>query len=359
MNIEMLPIISRLKPTVWTLHDPWALGGHCIHHFDCKKWKTHCGDCPYLDRPFVIDHDDTALKFEIKKQAIQNSDISAIVASQWMEDKVKQSPIWKGKRVYRVPFGVNQDIFKPVGIKKAKEKLGINENDFVLFFRSDNSPYKGLDTIKLVLSQIKTNRNIVILTVGSIGLLCDFKKQYHIKEFGWINNDNKLADLYQACDLFLMPSKQEAFGMMAIEAMSCGKTVVAIANDTALPGTINAQRCGVAVKENDYTTEIQRLINNPNEIVQRGIDSLLFAKSNYNKDVYVKKIIEIYKDVIKNHQTDKSVEHIQEQLSLYRTEAKVKLPIYYRYAIRPILRIFLPKYRIKHEFDSKFGHSIF
>ncbi|MDR1236516.1 MAG: hypothetical protein LBJ96_05950, partial [Holosporaceae bacterium] len=66
IDISLLPIITKLKPTVWTVHDPWALSGHCIHHFDCEKWKTGCGDCPYPDKPFAINFDDTALQFELK-----------------------------------------------------------------------------------------------------------------------------------------------------------------------------------------------------------------------------------------------------------------------------------------------------
>ena len=94
-DIKYLPIITRLKPSVITLHDPWILGGHCIHHFDCEKWKAHCYDCEYLDVPFAINNDTSALEFELKKEAIQKSNIAAIVASKWLENQIIQSQIWK------------------------------------------------------------------------------------------------------------------------------------------------------------------------------------------------------------------------------------------------------------------------
>ncbi len=48
------------------------------------------------------------------------------------------------------------------------------------------------------------------------------------KEYAWVYDDNKLAELYQASDIFLMPSNYESFGMMAIEAMSSGVPVLSI-----------------------------------------------------------------------------------------------------------------------------------
>ena len=38
-SLITLPKLSKMKPTVWTLHDPWAITGHCFHPFDCVKWK--------------------------------------------------------------------------------------------------------------------------------------------------------------------------------------------------------------------------------------------------------------------------------------------------------------------------------
>jgi glycosyltransferase involved in cell wall biosynthesis len=214
-----------------------------------------------------------------------------------------------------------------------------------------------LDIIKLALSQIEIDKKVVILTVGTVGLLYDIEKKYSIKEFGWLSDDFKLAELYQACDLFLMPSKQETFGMMASEAMSCGKTVLSVNNDTALPDTICAPECGIAIEENDYPSELQRLINNPYELTQRGEKSLLFARDNYGKGTYVKKMIAVYEDIMKNHVTDETVKYILDQLKLHSLDNKInkaKMPAYYRYLVRPMLRALFSKHRVKYEFDQKF-----
>ena len=45
-SLAALPMLSRLRPSVWTFHDPWAMTGHCIYPLECTRWQTGCGGCP-------------------------------------------------------------------------------------------------------------------------------------------------------------------------------------------------------------------------------------------------------------------------------------------------------------------------
>lgn len=290
-----LPFISAYKPTVMTLHDPWTLGGHCVHHNDCRKWVTHCGDCPDLSLMFVRDTDTSALEFAIKKFSIQNANIHAIVASKWMEEKVRQSPIWRGKKITRIPFGIEQSIFKPSEQIQIRKELGIDDDSIVLFARTERY-FKGLKIIQSALQGLSSYK-IFLLTVGEKGLLENLPTNIRHEDFGWLTDDLKLAKLYQAADMFLMPSECETFGMMAIEAMSCGKMVLAL-NGTALPSVINSPECGIAVDKENFASELRRLCSNLDEVRERGQKSLKFALSAYNKKKYLKQIIRVYKDAM-------------------------------------------------------------
>ena len=86
------PWLSKLKPAVWSLHDPWALTGHCVHPFDCEGWKTGCRPCPHLDYPFAMRQDRAWLNYKLKDLAYRHSRLHLIVASRWMLRKVEQSP---------------------------------------------------------------------------------------------------------------------------------------------------------------------------------------------------------------------------------------------------------------------------
>ncbi|MEI0557278.1 glycosyltransferase [Brachyspira intermedia] len=320
-NLNLLPLMSKLKPIVWTLHDPWLLGGHCAYPIKCDKWQNQCEDCEHLDTIFELDKDTTALNFEIKRDIIERSDISFIVASKWMERLAKKSPMCKDKDIYYVPFGIDQNIFKPEDMHKVRKELEIDNDAFVIMFRACHIPYKGVDIIKKCLEKISTNKKIVVITVESKSMIDEFKDKFKIIDFGWVKDDILLAKLYQSCNIFLMPSRREAFGMMAIEAMSCGKMVLGL-EDTSLKEIINAPECGIVCKEEEYPNKLQYLIDNPDEIREREKKSLEFAKKNYAKDVYVDRMIEVYKQIMSKHKLESKYEAILDQLDKYVSNNK-------------------------------------
>lgn len=312
-DIQLLPLMSRFKPIVWTLHDPWALGGHCIHHFDCEKWKKQCGDCSSLKVPFGLQSDNSALNFALKKDAIKNSNFEIVVASEWMKRKVEQSPIFEGKKINIIPFGINQEIFKPSDRSDLRKKLGIQKDALAILFRSDHSGFKGMDVINYVLKNIHSKKSIVLLVLKD--KLKENSKNFEVKEYGWVNDDKLLAQIYSASDIFLMPSTVEAFGMMAIESMSCG-TLPIVLDGTALPDTVNAPECGVATKRDkeEYLKAVQYYIDHEDERNERAKKCLEFARKNYNKDDYVDKIIKVYEEAMIKHKLSEEDKFLLEQL---------------------------------------------
>lgn len=320
-DINYLPLLASLKPVVITLHDSFFMGGHCIHHFDCNKWQSQCFDCEYLEVPFCIGQDDTALSFLQKKLAIENSNICAIVASHWMYEKASLSPIWKNKTIFHLPFGVDQQVFCPKDKLEAKKNLGISPDSFVIMVRAQNTPFKGLDLVKEALGALSAQKKITIITVAEKGLLAEFATQYAVLDFGWVCEQAKLAELYQACDVLLMPSRQEAFGMMAIEAMSCAACVLALdTGGSALKTVINAPECGIAASRDDLAKTLQGLVDDPALGQQYGVKALKYAKAHYGKDIYVKGMIGIYTKVVAQSRPDVNATVVISQISKHCAE---------------------------------------
>jgi glycosyltransferase involved in cell wall biosynthesis len=308
-NLSLLPLLTALKPSILTIHEPFFTTGHCIQPLDCERWKTGCGDCPYVNLNFALDMDVSALNWEIKRDIFKRSQLDIIVASKHMQNWVKQSPILSHFDAHLIPFGLDLTRFAPGDAGNAKKKLGIPQENIVLCFRADLSPFKGLKYITEALQRLSVNVPLTLLTVGCVDLLDSFRGRFQIIDNTWHLDDNAMLDFYRAADIFLMPSTAEAFGMMAMEAMACGKPVV-VFDGTALPETIFAPQGGIAVPQGDVdamTHELEQLISNREKRLQLGEQARKLAVQHYNNDNYVSRVIDVYNDVIdKRIITDRS-----------------------------------------------------
>jgi glycosyltransferase involved in cell wall biosynthesis len=347
-NINDLEVIAELKPTIWTLHDPWVLSGHCIHHNDCDHWKTQCKNCPFLGEEFKIQHDNTALQFKRKRKSLENANVHLVVSSNWMKEKVLQSPFLKDKVVSVIPFGVDQEIFAPGDSRRGRSKHKISSKENVVFARVD-SAFKGTRILEDALNFAARTNDVTLITVGEIGILKNLNSRVRHIELNWINDVYDLVDIYRACDIFLMPSERESFGVMAIEAMSCGKTVLALdITSSALPETINSPHCGMAVPENQFGLELVKLLESPDIREQRGKLSLDFASKEYNLENYVASTLDLYKEVVKKFRPSAEGETILDQtrqnISTYRSGENNRQSVQSREVLRIRGHIYAAKY---------------
>jgi len=301
LSIPSLMDISREKHVVLTLHDPWFLTGRCVHFYDCDKWKIGCNNCKHLDNLFPFTKDNCNNMWNIKKEVFHNSNIDIVVSSKWMYDNVKSSPIFgENVRLHLIPFGINLDKYKNYNKKaELKEKFGFDKDDVVLFLRAQME-FKGTEYILEALEKLKTNKKIGILTCNEIGLFNGMKDKYKVVDLGNINED-EVIDAMNACDIFLMPSKGESFGMMTVEAMACEKPVI-IFNNTALPSVTFAPECGYLVEDRnsfELSKAIKKLVDDDKERIKRGKLGRKYCEEYYDYDNYNSKLKKLYYEISK------------------------------------------------------------
>lgn len=111
-------------------------------------------------------------------------------------------------------------------------------------------------------------------------------------------NKNKIFNL---ADIFLFPSLNEGFGLVGVEAMVCGKPLIASEN-TSLVEIVQDGINGYLAKTSnldDWVDKTSRLIEEK-ELRQRfGKAGRQFVKQNFTWRKVAEKTIEIYKDLIK------------------------------------------------------------
>ena len=306
--ISLLQIYNE-KKVVISIHDPWWVTGRCVHYGDCDKWKAGCLNCEYLDTMFPFKKDNCNVMWRLKQIIYQNINPDIIVHSKYMLDLINQSPLTSHfNKVHFIPLGIDLEMFNnQLSQEEARTKLKINKNNIVLFFRNQ-AEFKGVEHIVKALKKIKTDKKITILTCDGKSGLDELKDKYDIIQLGKIKN-NLLVYAYNACDIFIMPSRGESFGMMAVEAMACSKPVI-IFNNTALPSVTFAPECGVLVEDKNseqLMEKIKYLIENPQERIRRGQLGRKICQENYDINKYNKKIIDLYREIYYSKKEEKKI----------------------------------------------------
>lgn len=300
LSLYSLLKISKEKKVILSLHDPWMLTGRCIHFFKCDKWKTGCKSCNNLDSLFSFTKDNCHMMWNLKKQVFDNIDVDLVVPSTWMLDLLKESYLnTKLENAHYIPFGIDREAFAKVKYKKARARYGFKDDERVLFLRAQND-FKGTPYVLEALKKINTKEKIVVLTCDQEHLLDEVADKCKIVDLGHIQMDEMIYAM-NACDIFLMPSVGESFGVMAIEAMSCKKPVV-VFNNSALPSVTKAPTCGYLVKDrdsNDLMKAIKTLLEDKKECKKRGNLGYKIVKEIYTNEKYIENLEKLYETVYK------------------------------------------------------------
>jgi glycosyltransferase involved in cell wall biosynthesis len=307
ISLYDLKWLVGLKPSVWTFHDPWPLTGHCVHPMGCEGWLGGCAPCPFLDRLFPLLQDHADQLWRIKRRLFSELDLDVVVASDWMLDMVRRSPVTSHlENVHLIPFGIDSQLFPPNDAQaSSRRRLGIPESDFVVLFRASTWEGKGLSYILDALGSRQPTRPTTLLALGESGLVQGLQRDYRIVDLGWVDDETLYPLLFSACDVFLMPSLAEAFGLMAVEAMAAGRPVVCF-EGTALPSVTHAPECGIAVPAGDAAAlraVVDRLASDPSEAAHRGRLGRSIVAEDYGFERYLDSMADLYGSVLSRHRS--------------------------------------------------------
>ncbi len=303
-SILSLPFLGKKKPIVWTLHDPWALTGGCEHSFDCDKWKTGCSPlCPYPRCTSLFKRYTPYIHWRIKKWVYKRMKLTLVVSSEWMYEKVKISPLLNHLPCKLIPFGIDINKFKFKDNFNYKSHFNIPNFHKIIAFRNTglkNDKFKGLKWLKQALEIYEPTTPTTLLIIENDEGFLDLKSKYNIINLGWIDGE-KLVNVLSAADIFLMPSIQESFGLMAVEAMSCETPVITF-DGTALKSIVS--NSGIVVESKNsfaLANAIKSLLENDNyrKVLSKASRDIIVDKFQYK--FYVQNHIKLYNEILINN----------------------------------------------------------
>ena len=133
-------------PIVWTMHDCWAITGHCAHfdYVKCEKWKTECSKCiqkkAYPKNTFVSR---AKSNYRLKKKIFNKcNNLTIVTPSKWLYDVISQSFLKKHK-LKIINNGIDLTKFKPTN-GELKEKNNLKNKFIILGVASSWNEKKGL-----------------------------------------------------------------------------------------------------------------------------------------------------------------------------------------------------------------------
>lgn len=261
-DLRALATLSRHVPIVWTLHDTWAMTGHCAYFIDCPRWETGCGQCPDLQRPPAIRQDRTADNWQRKQAIYAQSRLAVATPSRWLMDVVERSMLQPWQRQV-IPNGVNTHIYNPGDQHAARTALGLPQDSFICMFIansiSSTNIYKDVTTVEQAVRKVMQQEPEAPLLFVCVGAGGDLPDDDRIRHTGYLADPAQVALYYRAADLLLHAANADNYPCVILEALACGTPVIGTAVG-GIPEQITDRQTGFLVPRGDSNVMAQRLM---------------------------------------------------------------------------------------------------
>ena len=221
-------ILASGKPVVWTMHDAWPATGICHYPRECTKFKTGCHHCLLLPNG-GSSHDLSAKRWKRKQRMLEKREISYVTCSKWLGAQAKASGLLKAQKVITIPNPIDVRIFHKDNREDACKALGLPTDKQVILFVSQRvtDQRKGMTYLikavdKLVEKHPEIKKNTCIAVLG--GQTEKVAKEFALPIYplGYISNEKKIVQAYNAATLFVLPSLEDNLPNTIMEAMACG-----------------------------------------------------------------------------------------------------------------------------------------
>ncbi len=303
-SLSALSQLTERYPVVWTLHDMWGLTGHCGYAYDCNRWETGCGSCPYLNEYPPLKVDRTSFLWKQKEKIYRRSRLTLVSPSQWLRDLIKKSPLLRNFEVRVIPYGVDLKVFRPVDREEARKELNLPKEAFIILFGAAFAAEerKGKSFITEVLSRLSQNisEKIFFAEFGSAFEDLNTSTGIPKKIFGVVQDEKKLAMLYSAADVFICPSLADNLPNTVLESLACGTPVVGF-NVGGIPETIQHLKTGYLARYrdvHDLVSGIQYFVREKDHVLMTRAHCRQFAEAQYSLEHEVKEHLSLYLEVI-------------------------------------------------------------
>jgi len=210
------------------------------------------------------------------------------------------------KKCVPVPYGIDTAQFASSTIwaeatAAVRERYGTP----LILFNGRLVHYKGLDCLLKALKWV--DATLILIGYGELEEpLRNLAERLSLAErvhfLGRVENHETPA-YYHACDLVVLPSVNatEAFGIVQLEAMACGKPVVCTEVGTGTSWVNQHGVTGLVVPPRDpeaLAEAINTLLANPDLREEMGRKGRERVEKEFTKEIMAQRVLEVYREVV-------------------------------------------------------------
>ena len=222
---NVLPIAQLEKiraPIVWTLRDMWAFSGGCHYAGDCVNYQAACGNCPQLVN--CADNDLSAKTHAAKRRAWAKLPLTVVAISEWLAACARSSSLLGDKRIEVIGNPIDPNVFKPLNRRTARQAFNLPLDKKLILFGAiggTSDRRKGFRYLAEALGKLKNDEPVELVVFGSARKEA-IEVDAPAHQIGRLRDEVSLSMLYSACDVYVLPTTQEALGKTLMEALACG-----------------------------------------------------------------------------------------------------------------------------------------
>ena len=234
-------IIRSGKPVVWTMHDAWASTAICHLTLGCRQFISQCRQCHYLahtPNPSPRRGGEGGSPFNNrwlnriwrrKQRLLRDSGITFVACSRWLENESKASAMLRGQHIVSIPNPIDTRVFRPGSREDSRREEGLPQDRRLVLFvcQRITNAYKGMDYLIEACRQLDTAHPEMKYEVSVVLLGSHADEVASLLPFpaiapGYVSDEQRMARLYRAADVFVLPSLSENLPNTIMEAMACG-----------------------------------------------------------------------------------------------------------------------------------------
>lgn len=207
------------------------------------------------------------------------------------------------EKIKVIPNGMDKILFKKIKKNNFKKNNKIKEKKLVLFFGRLN-PTKGPQMLaKAAIEISKKRKDIAFIWVGpDEGKLKEVQKLIkpykNMQCIGALSGKEKIAEMYQAADVYVLPSYREGLPLTLFEAMASGLPIVA-SPVNGIPFEMKEPENGFFTRYGDIKAIEKRIL----EVLDKPKLAKQISKNNIKKskqygwDTIYKRYMKEYKEL--------------------------------------------------------------